>query len=176
MALKIYLDCDGVLGDWVSQANYWLGQAKDTPWAEYEGSGIDWDKLNDAMSFVAFWKDMEVLPGAKKLFGNLKKLGDVKICTRPFPSPNCLYGRAQWLQEHFNVKIPDTLYMHDKWELAKPGTLLIDDNLENCDLFALHGGRSILFPTTYNTKIVPENKIENVLNQALAIKRKLENA
>ena len=128
------------------------------------------------MGHVGFWKDMEVLPGAKKLFANLKKLGEVKICTRPFPAPNCLYGRAVWLQEQFGIKISETIYMHDKWELAKSGTLLIDDNLENCHLFERHGGESILFPTTYNTKIVPENKIENVLNQALAIKRRLENA
>lgn len=176
--MKIYLDCDGVLANWCKQVHYW-SETQEVAWDAWDGYkrlGITEDQLNEMMRHVGFWKDMEVLPGAKKLFGNLKKLGTVKICTRPYPSPNCLYGRSVWLQENFGVGIADTIYMHDKWELAKEGTLLIDDNLENCQLFADMGGNSILFPTTYNTTIVPENKIENVLNQALAIKRKIEHA
>lgn len=174
--MRIYLDVDGVLADWTSQANDWLDLPKNTPWSEYNGSGVDWERLNDAMTFASFWRNMEVLPGAKKLLLNLRKLGEVVICTRPFPHENCVFGRAVWLQEQLGIGPKETIFIHDKWLLAKPATVLIDDNLENVRLFAEHGGESILFPQTYNTKIVPTNKVELVLNQTLTIRRRLDDA
>jgi 5'(3')-deoxyribonucleotidase len=173
--MNIYLDCDGVLANWTSEANEWLGLPKNAPWTEWDGSGIDWERLDDAMSNVSFWKDMEVLTGAKKLYNNLKRLGKVQICTRPFPHPNCLYGRAVWLQEHFGITPKDTIYIHDKWHLANRDSILIDDNTENCSLFKNYGGYAILYPQLYNTSKQHSDKVEYVLNEALTICKGAQN-
>lgn len=174
--MRIYLDVDGVLADWTTQANEWLGLPKNTPWTEYNQTGMDWERLNDAMSYVSFWRDMELISGAKKLLHNLRKLGDVVICTRPFPHENCVFGRTVWLKNNFDIDPKQTIFIHDKWLLAKPEAVLIDDNVENVRLFAEHGGESILFPQSYNTKIVPPDRIESVLNQTLTIRRRLDYA
>lgn len=170
--MRIYLDCDGVLADYVGEANDWLGLPRNKPWTKWEGDGIDWEKLNESMTFVSFWQDMQELPGAKKLYNNLKKLGKVYICTRPFRDPNCLYARSKWLWEKLGISITDTIYMHDKYLLAKPNTILIDDNVENVRLFAEQGGYSILYPATYNSKIVSPNKVEETLNKVLQITKR----
>lgn len=173
--MNIYLDCDGVLADFIGAANDWLGLPLGKSWTKWDGDGIDWEKLNESMTFVSFWQDMQELPGAKKLYNNLKKLGRVYICTRPFGNPNCLYARSKWLQDKFGISIAETIYMHDKWLLARPDAILIDDNRENVDLFNEGGGHSILYPATYNTKIVSANRVEETLNKALEITKRHSN-
>jgi hypothetical protein len=54
--------------------------------------------------------------------------------------------------------------MHDKYELARPGAILIDDNVENCRLFEARGGRAVLYPQSYNGTIDVEDKTQYVLD------------
>jgi hypothetical protein len=55
--------------------------------------------------------------------------------------------------------------MHDKYELARPGAILIDDNVENCQLFREKGGDAILYPQSYNGTIAVEDKTQYVLDR-----------
>jgi 5'(3')-deoxyribonucleotidase len=164
--MVIYVDCDGVLGDWVKQVHLWADKPL-KPWKAWDGfseNGITQAQIDDMMSFVSFWDSMELLPGAKKLWAEVGKLADsVYVCTRPFPDPNCLYGRAVWLERELDIEIRQTIYMHDKYELARPGAILIDDNVDNCRLFEAKGGRAILYPQSYNSTIEIKDKTQYIL-------------
>ncbi len=166
--MVIYVDCDGVLGDWVKQVHSWADKPL-KPWKAWDGfseHGISQAELDDMMSFVSFWNSMELLPGAKRLWAEVGKLADsAYVCTRPFPHPNCLLGRAVWLQKELGINTQQTIYMHDKYELARPGAILIDDNLDNCRLFVEKGGHAILYPQSYNSRIEVKDKTQFVLDE-----------
>jgi hypothetical protein len=53
--------------------------------------------------------------------------------------------------------------MHDKYELARPGAILIDDNVDNCRLFREKGGDAILYPQSYNSTIETKDKTQYIL-------------
>ncbi len=169
----IYLDCDGVIADWVEQVHFYT----DTPrqnwqaWDDFKRLGISQASLDDAMSLVTFWKEMPLLPGAKELLAGLEATTKARryICTRPYEHPNCLFGRSLWLKSNFNISISETIYMHDKWLLAHGASILIDDNEGNCELFRQMGGHAILYPQSYNTKVMPKNKTNFVLDEVAKI-------
>ena len=164
--MKIYVDCDGVLADWVGQVHSWAEKPRKDwkSWDDFKSFGITQAELDDMMSFVSFWDNMDRLPGAAKLWSELCKLGDkVYVCTRPFPAPNCLYGRAVWLAK-MGISIQQTIFMHDKYQLANSKSILIDDNIENCELFTARGGHTVLYPQSYNGTIEVKDKTEFVLD------------
>ena len=164
--MKIYVDCDGVLADWVGQVHNWAEKPRKEwkSWNGFRDFGISQDELNDMMSFVSFWDNMDRLPGAAKLWAEVSKLADkAYVCTRPFPTPNCLYGRSVWLAK-MGIGIQQTIFMHDKYQLANPKSILIDDNIENCELFTARGGHAILYPQSYNGTIEVKDKTEFVLD------------
>ena len=174
MTTTIYVDCDMVLADWVKQIHYWADKPL-KPWKAWDGfaeHGITQADLDDAMSFVSFWDSMTRIPGAKRLWAEVCDLADsAYVCTRPFPDPNCLYGRAVWLKREMDIEIRQTIFMHDKYELARPGAILIDDNVENCRLFREKGGDAILYPQSYNGTIDVEDKTQYVLDSIKILMR-----
>lgn len=147
----IYLDCDGVLADWVGEVNDWLGLPRSRVWSDWDGSGLDWDRINDAMTFVSFWRNMPKLPKAAEIWRLCNDLAPTYICTRPFDDPNCVFGRLTWLNKEMKIPTNRVIFMHDKELLANKQAILIDDNKENVEKFAQNGGHAILFPQSYNT-------------------------
>lgn len=160
----IYLDCDGVLADWVGEANEWLGFSRNRPWTQYRGADVDWDKLNDAMTYYSFWRNMQPLPRAAEIWRLCNDLAATYVCTRPFDDPSCVFGRLTWLNKELNIPTNRVIFMHDKELLANKHSILIDDNEENVEKFAQNGGHSILFPQSYNT-IEPVTNTEAKVRQ-----------
>lgn len=174
----IYLDCDGVLANWVGAINDWGDKPINTPWPTYlayRGLGITDADVEEYMSNVSFWTNIELLPKAKELLKLCRSFGRTYICTRPFPHPNCLYGRAVWLEDQLGVNIRDVIFAHDKELLANKDAVLIDANKENVEKFAQNGGHAILFPTSYTVELVPKpNAIVAEIEQQLNNIRKLQ--
>lgn len=151
--MLIYLDVDGVVADWVKG----IHEATDIEpnlW-DTVGHGLlptsNQTLVDKAMSARAFWVGLSRYPWAKELYEVCRKHGEVVFCTQPFDSPEALAGKYEWLHNHFGVTMENIILMRNKWRLANPRALLIDDNIENCNRFQWAGGHSIVFPQAWNT-------------------------
>jgi len=151
--MRIFLDVDGVLADWVDGVRLAAGIEPST-W-DTVGHGLlptqNQAKIDAAMSTREFWVGLVRYPWADELFQTCQRHGEVIFCTQPFDSPECLAGKYQWLSNHFGATMDNIVFTRKKWRLANPQSLLIDDNKENCDRFQYAGGHSILFPQPWNT-------------------------
>lgn len=145
----ILLDIDGVLADFA----YAICKKTGIPfppinYAMYKGY-CSKETFYEAMANEAFWAELPLYSHAKAL---VDLFVEPVLCTKPVSGPHrlkCLKGKAIWANKHF----PDhaLAFMHDKSMLAKPGTLLIDDNESNVAKFRAAGGDIILFPQPYNS-------------------------
>ncbi|GAG17915.1 unnamed protein product, partial [marine sediment metagenome] len=111
--------------------------------------GVFWEWISRRI-----WEDMPtseqfwLLHTAEKLVGQ----ENVLIATSPTKSPDCLFGKYQWIERH----TPDwchrqySITPRKSW-LAQPGVLLIDDCDANCNAFRDGGGDAILVPRPWNT-------------------------
>ena len=76
---------------------------------------------------------------------------NVYIATSPTKDPDCLAGKLEWIHAHLPRWMHRQYFITPrKHLLAKPGTLLIDDNEKNCRLFAAGGGFAIRVPRPWN--------------------------
>lgn len=105
------------------------------------------------------WEDMPVSDQfwVIDIAADLVGRENVLIASSPTKSPDCLYGKYQWMDQH----LPD--WMHRQYEigprkhwLSQPDTLLIDDCDENCNKFrdpggGFPGGEAILLPRPWNS-------------------------
>jgi len=156
--MKILLDMDGVLVDFVSGAmsahgismkEYGL-RAKPGEWDLNEQVGMTEDQFWGPLQGEWFWTGLKPYPWAKALYEACCVVGDVTIATTPSRDPGCLSGKLKWLHEFFGVEFNDYMMGHEKSLMAKEGVLLIDDNDINCERFEDAGGDTILFPRTWN--------------------------
>lgn len=163
----IYLDLDDVLNTLTPYMLWWLGcPVQPADYSTYPGK-VDIvpaaNKLLGAKRFTrkSFWEDVprwiwartpespfchQLIRACKRLVGE-----SVYIATRPTNDPDCLAGKLEWIQ----AKLPKWLHQQyfitpRKWKLARPGTLLIDDNEKNCRLFEAAGGLAIRVPRPWN--------------------------
>ena len=67
--------------------------------------------------------------------------------------PSACAGKLLWLQEHVGVNCRDFVLTPQKHLLAAPGTVLIDDDLGNCQRFTEHGGAALAFPQHWNGRV-----------------------
>lgn len=77
---------------------------------------------------------------------------NVLIATSPTKSPDCLFGKYQWMENHLPdwMKRQYAITPRKHW-FARPGVLLIDDCGPNCEAFTDLGGEAILLPRPWNT-------------------------
>lgn len=97
-----------------------------------------------------FWAELSPMPWVDELVALCRGFGPIKILTTPSDHPGSLSGKVQWLHRQFGHGFRDYWIGWNKAELAKPGTVLIDDRPSNCQGFTHAGGRAILFPAVAN--------------------------
>lgn len=95
-----------------------------------------------------FWASIPDLPWASELYATCKSIAPTVLLTCPTDGPHCSHGKHQWIKNKFNTR--DFLIGPAKWACAGPSTLLIDDKDKNCTEFERRGGRSIVFPRSWN--------------------------
>lgn len=76
---------------------------------------------------------------------------EVLLATSPTKDPQSHSDKLYWIQNNLPEWIQRQYFITPrKWLLGKPGAVLFDDNIENCDKFGEEGGRAILVPRPWN--------------------------
>lgn len=156
----IYIDMDGVLCDLVGQVENWHGVKiyNKSNYGKYRiqeaCQEIDDNKLFDYFSCYSFWAKMPILPWAHYLVNAVEQIDkEVYIMSRPWlgdgdvPAESCMQGKIAWIANYFPRYLGKLLFVDKKEDFAE-GSILIDDNMENCSRFAAKG-KTIFIPTPW---------------------------
>jgi 5'(3')-deoxyribonucleotidase len=150
----IFLDMDGVIVDFVRGCcNLFKVDYKSLVFRGHDflhaSFGYTYSAFWEAIRREGseFWKELRPYPSADKIIEKLTERGRVVFCTSPIYAES-LEGKAAWLNKWYPY-MPFVM-TRDKWLVAGPGKVLVDDRLENIMEFESHGGRGILFPRPWN--------------------------
>lgn len=101
---------------------------------------------------IDFWKELpktehcdEIMTKAVELAG----LYNVFFCTFPC-TPQSAAGKMLWVEKNFPGMTSRIIMCREKWALAKPGYILVDDRCQSCRDFRHHGGDAIVVPRAWN--------------------------
>ena len=162
MIKTIFLDLDGVIVDILGGT---LKTFNVSPTPEIYANGgfitncVDMDKGIFWKQIASFgpdwWENLQPYPWYKDLIKALKSIGELYILTSP---PNTAAhsqshagtGKMRWIAKHLGNDFRNFILCYDKYLLAAPNRLLIDDRADHCNLFEEHGGQSILFAQPWN--------------------------
>jgi len=159
----VYLDMDEVLSDFVEAACSLQGRDHEEiraqqkgKWGIHEPLGItEQDLWQSIWNFPGgeehFWDSLQPTPWFSEFIGIIHKLSveyrfDWFIVSSPSIKAGSHLGKVWWLKRYFGQTFSSFCLLSEKWRLAKPGALLIDDYERNCQLFEEHGGESLMFP------------------------------
>lgn len=122
-----------------------------------------WAKIDKC---PGFWENLDKLPWCDELIDFIKNNNYVfTICSAPSLSKDAPSGKVIWLKKYFGNNFYDYQLGKDKYLMANPNHLLIDDSEEQCSNFIEYGGNAILFPTESNINRKIKNKIKYVCDQ-----------
>ena len=139
----VYLDMDGVIVNLEKGAFKVHGkQLSDVKRPER------WDKISDTKDF---WKNLEWMPGSKKLWNFLKPYKPSIMSAYAKSEPNSAKGKEEWLKKNVE-KLPrsriNLVMRSDKQRFARDGrtqapNILIDDHEKNIREWESKGGIGI---------------------------------
>lgn len=169
MNLKIFLDMDEVLADFVGSAcrlwgvtesqllTHWepgrwdmtlplskmLGRKRQMPCEEFfsviSSRGQTW------------WEALPALPWALALIELIDEYDyEWKVVSTPSPCQHCVPGKQAWLRQRLGSHFNRYTFTADKPALAKKGIILIDDRQDTVEKFIAAGGLGIVFPRHHN--------------------------
>lgn len=159
MTVMIYLDMDGVIADFVNGFCRWrnlsdLPPHHQTTWPGVgDHAGLVPDQLDLVLrqASAAFWATLPVLPWAQELVAECLGYGQVRILTAAVASEEAVTGKMRWLDKHFPHLTSRAIFCREKYLLARPSSVLIDDHDEQLDKFQEYGGEAIVFPQPWNS-------------------------
>lgn len=160
MIKHIFLDMDGVLCDFHKAALALHGKTiEDIPLGEWDLSvwmGISYDQLWEPINKDPdFWTNLEPFDHVAELvvwLDRLKKRGvEWRVLTAPARDPQCFAQKVMWLRKYLGHRAGKVIMTGDKWLLAQPCRLLIDDADHNVKPFREHGGTAVLWPARWNS-------------------------
>lgn len=140
--IKIYLDMDGVLVDF-------LGHVEKCQFFRKNGK-IDWDKVIE--KGPQFWNEMNWIPGAEAAFNELFSLyesGTIQLYILSAVNfPTGVEGKKLWIKNHTKLSLEKAYivsHSEDKAKYADLDSILVDDR-EKCLIpFSEAGGKVIHF-------------------------------
>jgi len=147
----IYLDVDDVVADWMATARAIVNRN----WNYGERiPDEDWNKVR---AKERFYRDLPVKKGAYELVFYCKHLVSQGLADNLFfltalphgnDVPYAVYDKVHWCDLHF-PGIPMFIgpFSHDKWQHCKPGDILIDDRVSNCEEWIRQGGQAHIYRT-----------------------------
>jgi len=130
-------------------------------------SNPDWDGYDEDTEFIqdipAFWDEVtnadlwRSVPKSPQCDGLLERSGDivgrenVYIATSPTKDPQSHADKLLWIWDNLPTWIHRQYFITPrKWILGKPGVILFDDHLENCENFIEETGQALLVPRPWN--------------------------
>lgn len=177
----ILLDMDGVCVNFVKGVCEAVGRDYDAtlktwPKGEYDICKVLDVPPDDIWKVIGtkgrgFWKSLEPYPWFSKLYRLLSDLwpqaeeAKVFFATSPSWTPSSFSGKILWLQDRFGHEFCNYVFTPHKTLLARPFTVLIDDNDEHVEAFKRAGGAAILFPQPWNTAPETEDAVHYTMNK-----------
>jgi hypothetical protein len=145
----IYLDLDDVCADWMQSARAIVNRS----W-EY-GERIPDEEWNKVRAKKRFYRDLPLKDNAHDLVNYCKTavaqgLVDDLFFLTALPHGNdaqfAVYDKVHWCDQHF-PGIPMFIgpFSHDKWQHCRPGDILIDDRVSNCEEWQRAGGHAHIY-------------------------------
>ena len=93
---------------------------------------------------------------------------NVFICSRPMPTGDCYSGKLDWTKSQLGDFLVDSLVLTSHKWIAANNSLLVDDNVENCESFGEHGGHAILMPRPWSEKLAWVKEPEKYVLDSMA--------
>ena len=159
--MKLYLDMDDTLVDFVSQVT------KYDFWRKDKENKVDWKKVK-AMG-PRFWSEMGWMPGAEEAFIKLQELESQKRLALYILSSidfeDGRIGKTDWIKEKTNFSLEKVIFClepEDKAKWADKNSWLIDDRKKSLEPFASADGNIIEF--TGNWKLIIK-RIESLIRE-----------
>jgi len=104
-----------------------------------------------------FWAELPICPWAYQLIGTIEQAGvPYTLLTTPAGGESAM-GKFQWLLRHMPHMEKRVVLARDKWHLAGPGRLLVDDSPRNVGAWGSPpdgrpGGQAMLWPAPHNAE------------------------
>ena len=146
----IYLDMDGVVADFDKRFNDLSGML---PQAYVDKNGLNafWD-LIDEKHKVAFWRGIELMPGAEKLVRYIEQ-HPFEMLTAPSIKKQSVIGKSLWVKDKvgtlYSTKPKVTYRSAKQKHTVKPNLtkfdILIDDKGSSIDNWNAAGGTGIFY-------------------------------
>ena len=146
----IYLDMDGVVADFDKRFEDLSGMMPQS-YVDKNGLKAFWD-LIDEKHKVAFWRGIEIMPGAEKLVSYVEQ-HPFEMLTAPSIKKQSIIGKGLWIKDKVGILYstkPKVTYRSAKQKhTVKPNLtkfdILIDDKGSTIDNWNAAGGTAILY-------------------------------
>ncbi len=142
--LKLYLDMDGTLVDFISQIN------KYGFWRKDKHNKVDWSKV--IAKGPEFWNEMDWMPGAKTAFEKMQEMAANNLLELYILSSidfdEGREGKKLWIKSHTNFSLEKVIFCLEpeyKARWADADSWLIDDRKKSLEPFKKAGGNVIEF-------------------------------
>jgi len=159
--MKVLLDIDGVLADFVKGAcdlhgarNPYLDEDNLGHYEIQELIGISgaafWEPMGEE-----FWANLPLTSFAKPIADTLINhygLQNVCLLTSPVRTPGCVRGKMRWIRKYFPRLARQFLIGPMKEVCAHSNSILFDDYPGNIEKFKVAGGNTFLVPAPWNSK------------------------
>lgn len=149
---KIFCDLDGVLVDFVSGYEHFVGKKLGAPthgkanqdfWNDFKTT------LNDkGISEVDFWKNLKWTSDGKQLWNYIKPYHPT-ILSAPSRNPESKVGKKDWCRN--NLGSVQVILDFNKQNYARKNHILIDDRKDFISKWEASGGIGILHTSAANT-------------------------
>jgi len=118
------------------------------------GVDVEWLRAQCKQEGVHFWTDAHWTPFGERLMKQMWRWAElghtVAICTDASWTPYAPEGKHEWLHEHGFKDLGPRVLTREKWLLAQPGAILIDDSPKQVEDFRACGGHAVLVPRLWN--------------------------
>jgi len=175
-----FIDCDGVLGDWVGAILTRWNAERGTNFSAEDITDFDMTKVlgSDEWRKIwtdkGFWANIKPYPWARALIKALRNSGSPWAILTSLPltklHPSAAYERAWWVEKNFGANPDDHLIICSRkhFVVHAQGDILIDDKPKT--IYEVHaaGGGPMTFKQPWNKEVeehgferyTPEDLIE----------------
>ena len=185
--MKLLLDMDGVLTDFIGYSHKWYGLSYSDDPKEYSYPLGEWDiDLLLPISQEGFWEGLThqfwtTMPWTKdgkdllQLLEETVGVSNITICTCPCQDPSSVSGKLVWIKKNIPQYSRNYMMTTRKELCAREDTVLIDDRDRNVERFREAGGKAILVPRLWNSAYTHAgNSLQHVKEELLVLLKKAE--